>query len=92
MLENKGRVWDALWDTLSTTEYEKISYLRRSQGGSFKSKHAEEEKIRLVEEKKRHEDNLRKKKKRDQKRKEREEQLAESLKKSRIDPWWFQTS
>ena len=53
ILENNGRLWDALWETLSTTKYEKICYLHRKEGGSWKSKHKEEEEVPKKEEQKR---------------------------------------
>ena len=53
IMKNEGRLWDALFETLSTTKYEKICYLRRKGGGSWKSKHKEEEDVRKKEDQKR---------------------------------------
>ena len=47
---NKARLWTAIWELLAAAKYSKIVKMRTSRGGSFKKKHAEEEKIRIKEE------------------------------------------
>ena len=90
VLENKGRLWDALWETLSTTKYKKICYLRRKEGGSWKSKHKEEEAVRLKEEQKQEEQNEKKKARRELKKREKEEQEEASGKRFKLNPYWLE--
>lgn len=90
VLENEGRLWDALWETLSTTKYEKICYMRRKEGGSWKSKHKEEEAVRMKEEQKRKEQYEKKKAKRELKKREKEEQEEATGKRFKLDPYWLE--
>ena len=90
ILENEGRLWDALWETLSTTKYEKICYLRRKGGGSWKSKHKEEEEIRKKEEQKRLAENEKRKARRELKKREKEEKEERAGKKFKLDPYWLE--
>ena len=90
VLENDGRLWDALWDTLSTTKYEKICYMRRKEGGSWKKKHKEEEAVRLEEDRKRKEEYERKKAKRELKKREKEERGEAAGKRFKLDPYWLE--
>ena len=90
VLENEDRLWDALWETLLTTKYKKICYLWRKEGGSWKSKHKEEEAVQLKEEQKRKEQYEKKKARRELKKREKEEQEEATGKRFKLDPYWLE--
>ena len=89
-MKNEGRLWDALFETLYSTEYGKICYLRRKGGGSFKAKHKEEEEIRKKEEQKRKADYEKRKARRELKKREKEELEERAGKRFKLDPYWLQ--
>ena len=89
-MKNEGRLWDALFETLSSTEYGKICYLRRKGGGSWKAKHKEEEEIRKKEEQRRKADYEKRKARRELKKWEKEELEERAGKRFKLDPYWLE--